>query len=79
MSTGIQVSGMNTTFSYLFYKYSWILNATYTHTRGYRLVPESVPNGVFTRGHMDNGYPLPSLLSTVIGGIELSFRTLFIK
>jgi hypothetical protein len=59
MSIGIRVSGMDTTFFYPFCKYSWISNAT--RTRGYRLVPESVPNGFFTREHTDNGYPLPSL------------------
>jgi hypothetical protein len=58
-----RVSGMDTTFFYPFCKYLWISNATRTRTRGYRLVPESVPNGFFTRGHTDNGYPLPSLTS----------------
>jgi Asp-tRNA(Asn)/Glu-tRNA(Gln) amidotransferase A subunit family amidase len=48
-------------FSYPFCKYPWISNATRTRTRGYRLIPESMPNGFFTRGHTDNGYPLPSL------------------
>jgi hypothetical protein len=52
-------SGMDTTFSYPFCKYPWISNAT--RTRGYRLVPKSVPNGFFTCGYTDNGHPLPSL------------------
>jgi hypothetical protein len=52
---------MDSTFSYPF-----------LNIRGYQMLPvlvsvgtdsvlESVPNGFFTRGHMDNGYPLPSL------------------
>jgi hypothetical protein len=64
---GIRVSDMYTTFSYPFYKYPQISNATHTHTHGYRLVPEPVPNGFFTREHTDNGYPLPSLVLT--GGL----------
>jgi hypothetical protein len=58
-----EYSGMDTTFSYPFCKYQWISNATRTRTRTrrYRLVLESVPNGFFTYGYMDNGHPLPSL------------------
>jgi hypothetical protein len=48
MSTGIRVSDMDTTFSYPFYKYPLISNVIHTHTRGYRLVPKSVPNEFFT-------------------------------
>jgi hypothetical protein len=58
MSTGIRISGMNTTFFYPFCKYPWISNAT--HTVGTDS-SEFMPNEFFTRGHVDNGYPLPSL------------------
>jgi hypothetical protein len=69
MLASIRVSIMDTTFSYPFYKYSWISNATCTHTRGYRLVPELVPNKFFTHMHMDNGYPLPRGRASAGGAI----------
>jgi hypothetical protein len=61
MLAGIQISGMDTTFSYPFCKYPQISNAA--RTSGYRLVPEPMPNGFFTRWHANNEYPLPSLVA----------------
>jgi hypothetical protein len=37
-------------FSYPFCKYPWISNSTRTRTRGYRLIPESMPNGFLPVG-----------------------------
>jgi hypothetical protein len=61
MSTGIQVSDIDITFFYPFYKYPWISNVTRIRTRGYKLISEFMPNKFFTHRHTDNEYPLRSL------------------
>jgi hypothetical protein len=51
MSTGIQVSDIDITFFYPFYKYLWISNVTRICTRGYKLISKFMPNKFFTHGH----------------------------